>query len=91
MDKWIPTTERLPKERDSIFEKYYGTEKWNDAMFRKTSGKVLVTVRYPSGSKEVTAISTQDGKWSDPFIRTLNVEVLAWMPMPEPYNDGEQE
>lgn len=26
--RWIPVTERLPEEYDSIFAKFKGTEKW---------------------------------------------------------------
>lgn len=29
--RWIPVTERLPEEYDSIFAKFKGTEKWEKA------------------------------------------------------------
>ena len=41
---WIPVSERLPEERDSIFKKFKGTSKWNPMMFEKTSGYVIATV-----------------------------------------------
>lgn len=30
--EWIPVSERLPEEHDSIFAKLYGTDKWSDAL-----------------------------------------------------------
>lgn len=36
--RWIPVSEQLPEERDSIFAKLKGTDKWKTGMFEKTSG-----------------------------------------------------
>lgn len=33
---WIPVSERLPEEHDSIFMRFYGTEKWKEGMFKKS-------------------------------------------------------
>lgn len=47
---WIPCSSgRLPEERESIFAKYKGTDKWNDAMFEKISDVVNVTVTDEEG------------------------------------------
>ncbi len=35
MPEWIRVKDGLPKEHDSLLAKYYGTAKWNSAMFRK--------------------------------------------------------
>lgn len=51
---WIPVSERLPEEHDSIFMRFYGTEKWKEGMFKKVSDEVNVTIEYVNGSKKVT-------------------------------------
>ena len=80
--RWIPVTERLPKERDSIFKKFYGTNKWTSAMFQTTSDDVLVVVSYKDGSKSVKTMRTLDGEWRIADGRPWNV--THWMPLPEP-------
>ena len=32
---WIPVSERLPEEHDSIFAKFKGTDNWKRGMFEK--------------------------------------------------------
>lgn len=83
--RWIPVNERLPEERDSIFAKFKGTDKWKTGMFEKTSGTVIVTVCSNDGSYRTTTAHTNDGKWK---VNTLlgGEEVVAWMPLPEPYH-----
>lgn len=83
--KWIPVTERMPKERDSIFAKLKGTDNWKNGMFEKTSGPVIVTVCSNDGSHRTTTAHTNDGKWK---VNTLlgGEEVVAWMPLPKPYH-----
>ena len=83
--RWIPVSERPPEERDSIFAKFKGTDKWKNGMFEKTSGTVIVTACSNDGSYRTTAAHTNDGKWK---INTFLHEekVVAWMPLPEPYH-----
>lgn len=82
--RWIPVSERLPEERDSIFAKLKGTDKWKNYMFEKTSTKVIVTICINDGSHIVTTAHTIDGRWkTDIFIN--GGEVIAWMPLPEPW------
>lgn len=38
--KWIPVSERLPEEKETIFAKLKGTDKWRSAMFEKMSDDV---------------------------------------------------
>lgn len=87
-NQWIPCFERMPKERDSIFSKLYGTEKWRDAMFRKTSDTVICTVQYRDGTRQTAPCYTIDGEWNQ-SIKGMG-KVLAWMPLPDPYKEGEQ-
>jgi hypothetical protein len=88
IQKWIPVTEQLPEERDSIFEKFYGTKRWTPLMFRKISNEVLAIVKYEDGTRKVKTVHTTDGEW-----RLINLyqakEVTHWMPLPEPPKEVE--
>lgn len=84
---WIPCSEKLPEEHDSMFAKLKGTGKWNDAMFERTSDDVNVTVEYENGSRRVRTLHTIDGKWKSD-IRLLNFKAIAWKPLPEPYKEA---
>lgn len=88
-NKWIPCSERLPEEHDSIFKKYKGTDKWDNAMFESISGEVNVTVEYLDGTRKSETSHTVDGKWSCEKSYGLNKKVIAWMPLPPEYK-GEQ-
>lgn len=83
---WIPVTERLPEEHDSIFAKLKGTADWDSGMFEKVSRYVLVTVKYKDGIMRVHRARTADGEWRTE-ISLLGREVIAWMPFPEPYKE----
>lgn len=90
--EWIPVSEKLPKEHDSIFAKLYGTDKWSNALWRTRSKEVLVTIEYENGARTVKSSHTTDGKWWIEKKTTLSkFKVIAWMPMPEPYKEKENE
>lgn len=55
VERWIPVTEKMPEEHNSIFAKWKGTEHWSNAMFEKRSDEVLVTVEYPDGTRVTEA------------------------------------
>ena len=82
---WIPVTERMPIEYDSIFAVYKGTDKWKDFMFEKKSEKVIVTVVLSNGSCVIQIAKTIDGKWELDNSLFLYKEVKSWMPLPEPW------
>lgn len=88
--EWIPVSERLPKEHDSIFAKLYGTDKWDSKLHRTVSNRVLVTVEYDDGTRIVKESYTRDGEWKDEK-KIINCKVVAWMEMPEPYKEKENE
>lgn len=85
--KWIPCSERMPEEHDSIFSKFYGTEKWRDAMFRKTSKTVIITVEYRDGTRQTAPCHTIDGEWNQ-SMKGMG-KALAWMPLPDPWKEEE--
>lgn len=89
-DGWIPVSERLPEEHDSIFAKLKGTDKWREAMFEKISDEVNVTIKYEDGSRKTTTSYTLDGVWEiEKEQRIVKQKVIAWQPLPEPCKGGE--
>ena len=85
-DGWIPVEERLPEEHSSIFAKFKGTTKWNNAMFETCSNEVNITIEDDEGKSVTAHAHTNDGKWKCDLLR-LNPQyhVTAWRPLPEPY------
>lgn len=83
---WIPVSERLPEERDSIFAKFKGTDNWKRGMFEKTSKYVIATVIFDDGTVLVEQAHTTDGIWRTDK-KVLGGTVVAWMDYPEPYKE----
>lgn len=83
--KWVPCSESLPEEHDSIFAKFKNTSDWKNGMFEKTSNHVIATIKYEDGSTIVEEAHTSDGVWKYNNKAILNGNVIAWMPLPEPY------
>ena len=89
---WIPVSERLPEEYDSIFAELYGTDKWDDTLWRTRSKRVLVTIEYEGSIRSVSLSYITDGKWALEKRDKLNkYEVVAWMPLPNPYKEKEND
>lgn len=90
--EWIPVSERLPEEYDSVFAELYGTDKWDDTLWRTRSKRVLVTIEHESGIRSVTESYITDGKWTLGKRATLSkYKVVAWMPLPNPYKENEND
>ena len=88
--EWIPVSERLPEEHDSIFAKLYGTDKWTSALWRTTSNIVIATIKYNDGTVIVEEAFTHDGEWTVEK-KKINCKVIAWMPLPKPYKENEND
>lgn len=89
--EWIPVTERLPEEHESVFAKFYGTDRWDNNLWRARSEEVLVCIEYDDGSRSVTTSFTLDGKWHIKRRRVLHdFKVIAWMPLPKPMKEEEK-
>lgn len=80
--KWIPVSEGMPEEHDSIFAKLKGTDKWRSAMFEKSSDDVRIVEVFEDGTRRVHHSHTIDGKW-DNENRPMKRTVTHWMPNPE--------
>lgn len=88
---WIKCSDSMPKEHDSMFAKYKGTDKWDDCMFEKTSDVVNVTVIDEYGKGATTHAHTIDGKWACDLLKVNKLyKIIAWQPLPEPYRESEQ-
>ena len=86
--QWIPCSERMPEEHDSIFKKAKGTDKWRSGMFESISDNVNVTVEFEDGTKKTQTSHTIEGNWSCEKDYGIKKKVIAWMPLPEPYTRG---
>lgn len=71
--EWINIEDRMPEEHDSIFANLYGTDEWNDAMFRKTSDDVNVVWEYDNGTRVVKIMCTEDGEFREPSYKMQKV------------------
>ena len=82
--QWISVEDGLPQERDTIFAKLYGTDKWKNTMFRKMSDDVRVVKVFPDGTRKVHHDYTVDGVWeSERKGSDVYGRVSHWMPNPE--------
>lgn len=89
---WIPVSERLPEEYDSVFAELYGTDKWDDTLWRTRSKSVLVTIEYEGSIRSVSLSYITDGEWALEKRDKLNkYKVVAWMPLPNPYKENKNE
>ena len=91
INRWIPVSEGLPKEIDSIFAKFKGTPEWKSGMWEKRSDHVFVTVMLEDGFTAVDVACTRDGEWVfDQYSVALRPrKVLAWRPFPAAYKSEE--
>jgi len=90
MGKWISVKKKLPEECEEtrdIFD--MGTLSIVGCEAYKTSTLVIVTVKdHEDDEIFVSGDCTTDGEWSN-FNGAF--EVIAWQPLPEPYNAGFEE
>ena len=45
-NRWIPVSEKMPEERDSMFYKFKWTSKWKNDLL-KLGGKVVAWMPFP--------------------------------------------
>lgn len=81
---WITDPNILPPQRDSIFKKFKGTNKWTEGMFEQISDEVIVTLQFSDGKRITTTDRLHDNQWSGRDFDKA-AKVVAWAPMPEPW------
>ena len=82
--KWTPCNNCMPEEHEWIGTKRFGTT---------ISDEVYVTFEAPDGQRFADHISFQNGKLSRSDEHRMKVvfkgaKPIAWMPLPEPYQEG---
>lgn len=82
--RWIPVSDRLPEEHESIWAKVKGTDRWSESMWEKQSDEVIVTELFEDGTTRTGTACTHDGEW---YVKAKIVKrkIVAWMPLPEPW------
>ena len=73
--EWIPVSERLPEEYKYVLVTV--NEKHNKTI--------------PDGVVMIGCYTYEQGWILNGYIDLVNLNVTAWMPLPEPYKAGEQE
>ena len=77
--RWIPCSERLPEE-----------DNWLGGSGRQFSDEVLVSVvNYDNEDIWIYISQTIDGEWA--LELPSHFKIIAWMPLPEPYKEGQDE
>lgn len=79
----------LPEERDSIFAKFYGTEKWKSSFFRKVSDEVIVCFEAPTGERIEKQVQSHDGQFNFPYHILHDMRAIAWH-YTEPFEEIEE-
>lgn len=86
---WIPVEERMPEERDNMFAKLKGTDKWRPGMFEKMSDDVRVVILHPDGKRRVHHSYTVNGEWACETLPPYGRKVTHWCENPElPEEEG---
>lgn len=80
---WISVEDEMPEERETIFAKFRGTDKWNGNMCMRMSDDVRVLVEYDNGCRAIHHDHTVDGKWKlENPTHYPHCRVLYWMKNP---------
>lgn len=90
---WIPVSERLPEDNDPVIVTWVNH---NPEVYYKdiTDKPFTATAHYHNGhwywySSVTQAYLDEYGTW-EPDLVDEDIGIIAWMPLPEPYREGEQ-
>lgn len=87
--EWIPVEERLPEEHENILGTFMYKDIMPVMMLKENSDDVIVTVEFENGATISTKGYTVGGEWKTDM--NGKDKVIAWMPLPSPYNQEETE
>lgn len=73
--KWIPVSERLPEDEYGVLATVNG--KHNNTTF--------------IDALEIAEYDSDEGWIIEGYLDWINPDVTAWMPLPEPYKESEEE
>ena len=77
VSEWIPVSERLPDEEEFV----------NAYLRIRYAAEFIVMIK--GANRPTTLYFTRNGEWVDEKRDTY--DVIAWQPLPEPYQNDEQE
>lgn len=84
---WTYFEDEFPEEKETMFAKFHGTDKWKNGMFRTARYDLLFTIEH-KGEIVVVDGRMVDGKPMCEYARiNKDVKYIAWMPYPEPMTD----
>ena len=85
--EWTYFKDESPTEEESMFAKFYGTDKWTSAMFRTARCNLLFTIEH-KGERIVVDGRMLDGKPMCDYVRMYpDAKYIAWMSYPKPIED----
>ena len=84
--RWIPVSERLPEEDNDVLISYRYKDGEGDTSHVEIDITSYGTVCF--GGRQIHTLK----EWRQPFdYFHTNYEVIAWMPLPEPYREEESD
>lgn len=85
--EWTYFKDESPTEEESMFTKFYGTDKWKTGMFRTARYNLLFTIEH-KGERIVVDGRMLDGKPMCEYARMHpDAKYIAWMSYPKPIED----
>lgn len=90
--QWIPCSERLPEEDTDVLIAYRYKEGEGDTTHSYIEITSYGDMYFGGNPVHESGTGNRVKHWRPPFAYFVsNYEVIAWMPLPEPYREGEED